>query len=138
MGLFRAESKNETDFDFAHAEPIRIEGLKYPAMYKFTHVIQEDGQWCMYFAEFVRPGCKGCCTGYATSKDGLRWQARNTRLLLCHDAEILKVDTDLYSMYFGPDGYFDQKDGFRQAIQQQVAGPNHGSQDIVAGITFPW
>jgi hypothetical protein len=109
-GLFRAQSPNETDFDFAHAEPIRIEGLNYPAMYKFTHVFQNDGQWHMFFAEFVRPGCKGCWTGYATSPDGLRWQAQNRQLLLGQDAEILKVADDLYFMYYGPDGYFDQKD----------------------------
>jgi hypothetical protein len=108
-GLLRAESRNETDFDFAHAEPIRIEGLKYPALYKFTHVFQQGGRWHMFFAEFVRPACKGCWTGYATSPDGLRWQAQNCQLLLGQDAEILKVADQLYFMYYGPDGYFDQK-----------------------------
>ena len=43
MGLFCAQSPNETDFDFSHAQPLRIEGLQYPAMYKFTHVLQEGG-----------------------------------------------------------------------------------------------
>jgi dienelactone hydrolase len=108
MGLFRAESPNETDFDFAHAEPIRINGLKYPAMYKFTHVIQDGGIWFMFFAEFVRPGCKGCHTGYATSSDGLHWTAQNTDLLVGQDAEVLRVADDLWLLYYGPDGYFDQ------------------------------
>ncbi len=63
----------------------------------------------MYFAEFVRPGCKGCWTGYATSTDGLNWQAQNRRLLKGQDGEILKLADDLYLMYYGPDGYSDQK-----------------------------
>jgi hypothetical protein len=108
-GLFRASSTNETGFDFAHAQPVRIEGLAGDSMHKFTHVFREDGQWFMYFAEFVRPGCKGCWTGYATSPDGLRWQAQNYRLLRGQDAEIVKMADDLHLMYYGPDGYFDQK-----------------------------
>jgi hypothetical protein len=75
----------------------------------FTLVIQEDDRWFMYFAEFVRPGCKGCWTGYATSTDGLNWQAQNRRLLKGQDGEILKLADDLYLMYYGPDGYSDQK-----------------------------
>jgi hypothetical protein len=118
-GLFRAESPNETDFDFAHAEPIRIGGLKYPALYKFTHVFQQDGGWHMFFAEFVRPACKGCWTGYATSPDGLRWQAQNRQLLLGQDAEVLRAADDLFFVYYGPEGYFDQKDcDIRLAVYQ--------------------
>ena len=108
MGLFRAQSLNETDFDFAHAEPIRVEGLKYPAMYKFTHVFQDGGLWHMFFGEFVRPGCKGCRTGYATSPDGLHWTARNPNLLVGQDGEVLKVADGVWLMFYGPDGYFDQ------------------------------
>jgi len=107
MGLFRAESPNETDFDFKNATPIRMEGLKSPAMYKFTHVFKDNGKWYMYFAEFVRPHCKGCKTGYATSLDGLHWKAENTNIIVGQDAEILKADENLYLMYYGPDGYFD-------------------------------
>ena len=109
MGLFRAESKNETDFDFAKAKPIRIEGLEYPAMYKFTHVIKEGQSWHMFFAKFVRPGCKDCATGYATSSDGLNWTAQNTNLLIGQDGEVLKLADDSWMMFYGPDGYFDQK-----------------------------
>jgi hypothetical protein len=107
-GLFRAQSPDETAFDFARAEPIRIEGLKYPAMYKFTHVFQDGGQWQMFFGEFVRPGCKGCHTGCATSPDGLHWTARNPNLLAGQDGEVLKIADDLWLMFYGPDGYFDQ------------------------------
>lgn len=109
MGLFRAESTNETGFDFEHAQSIRIAGLKYPAMYKFTHVLREEDRWLMYFAEFVRPGCKDCWTGYATSTDGLNWQVRNRRLLKGQDGEILSLADDVHLLFYGPDGYFDQK-----------------------------
>jgi hypothetical protein len=128
MGLFRAESKNEMDFDFEHAESVRIAGLKYPAMYKFTHVFQEDNRWYMYFAEFVRPGCKDCWTGYATSPDGLHWKAQNRRLLKGQDGELLKLADGLCLMYYGPDGFFDQKDcDIRLAVYK-------GRFDALAGL----
>lgn len=108
LGLYCAQSWNETDFDFAHAKPIHIEGLKYPTKYKFTHVFQDAGQWHMFFGEFVRPGCKGCHIGYATSSDGLHWTAKNQNLLTGQDGEVLKIADDLWLMFYGPDGFFDQ------------------------------
>jgi hypothetical protein len=33
---------------------------------------------------------------------------RNTDLLVGQDAEVLKVADDLWLLYYGPDGYFDQ------------------------------
>lgn len=108
MGLFVAESPNETDFDFIHARPIKIEGLHAQTMYKFTHVIQNDGQWEMFFGKFVRPGCKGCHTGMATSPDGVHWKARAPNLLAGIDSEILNVADDLWTMFYGRDGFFDQ------------------------------
>ena len=104
-GLVCAQSPNETDFDFAHAEQIRIEGLKYPDSYKFTHVFQDAGQWHMFFAADV-----SWRTGYATSPDGLHWTARNPNLFLRQDGEVLKVADDLWLMYFGPAGFFDKAD----------------------------
>lgn len=108
-GLFSAVSPNETDFDFADARPIHVNGLPYHSMYKFPDVFKDGGQWNMYFGRFVRPACKGCWTGYATSHDGLRWQVQNPHVMLCHDAFVLKVTNDLYLMFYGPDGYFDQR-----------------------------
>lgn len=108
-GLFRAQSPNESNFDFKNAQAVNIEGLPRDTMHKFSHVFKDNGQWIMCFGQFVRPGCKGCWTGYATSQDGLNWQAKNRKLLPGQDAEILKVTDDLYLMYYGPDGYFDQK-----------------------------
>ncbi len=107
-GLFAAESPNETDFDFAHAEPIKIEGLDARTMFKFTHVIQNDGQWEMFFGKFVRPGCKDCSTGLATSPDGYHWTARDTNLVVGIDGEVLNVEDDLWQMFYGRDGFFDQ------------------------------
>jgi hypothetical protein len=107
-GLFCAQSPNETDFDFAHAEPIKIGGLDARTMFKFTQVIQNDGQWEMFFGKFVRPGCKGSSTGFATSPDGLHWTARNTKLLLGIDGEALNVADNLWLVFYGRDGFFDQ------------------------------
>jgi hypothetical protein len=108
LGLFCVQSPNETDFDFSHAESIVIEGLVEHTMYKFTHVIQEDGQWLMFFGKFVRPGCKGCSTGFATSSDGLHWCVSNPNLIVGQDGEVIKVTDNLWLMYYGPDGFFDQ------------------------------
>jgi hypothetical protein len=77
-------------------------------MYKFTHVFQDGDQWYMFFAEFVRPGCKGCHTGYATSSDGLQWTVKNPNILVGQDGEMLKIADDLWLMFYGPDGFFDQ------------------------------
>jgi len=107
-GLFRARSLNETDFDFAHAEPITIEGLNDRTMYKFTHVIQNDGQWEMFFGKIDRPGCKDCSTGLATSPDGLHWTSGNTDLLVGIDGEAIHVADNLWVLFYGPDGFFDQ------------------------------
>ena len=62
-GLFRAQSLNETNFDFAHAEPIHIEGLPGNSMYKFTHVLQDHSQWHMFFGEFRPSGLQGLLDG---------------------------------------------------------------------------
>jgi hypothetical protein len=57
--------------------------------------------------------------GYATSPDGLRWQAQNRQLLLGQDAEVLRAADDLFFVYYGPEGYFDQKDcDIRLAVYQ--------------------
>ncbi len=109
-GLFRAASKNETDFDFENAENIKIKGEKYPGMYKFSHVLRLDGKWYMFYGNFTRPHCPDTTVRLATSPDGLHWTARNKKLLYGHDAEILKVSENLYLMYFGPRNYFDRKD----------------------------
>jgi len=108
MGLMRAESPNETDFDFAHAEPIKIEGEKYPGSYKFSHVVRDGSQWFMFYSPFPRVrGCAGADVRLATSADGLHWLARSKNLVPGHDGELLKIAPDLYLLYYGPQGLFD-------------------------------
>ncbi len=60
----------------------------------------------MFFADEDRAKAK---TRLATSKDGFTWTVRDNDLLVGHDGEVLKIADDLYFMYFGPDGFFDQK-----------------------------
>ena len=110
LALFRAESPDETNFDWKNAANLKIQGEKYPGQYKFTHVFVEDGTWYMYYANFVRPHCANSCTRYAISSDGIHWESMNRSLIAGQDAEILKVDENLYLMYYGPQGYFDAKD----------------------------
>jgi hypothetical protein len=110
MGLFRATSSNETDFDFADAEGLKIEGERYPGMYKFTHVFVEKGAWFMCYGNFLRPHCPNGTVRFASSPDGLHWTSRNRNLLAGHDGEILGVDDGLYLMYYGPQNHFDAKD----------------------------
>ena len=107
LGLCRAESPNETDFDFGHAATLKIAGES--AMHKFSHVFPDGGVWYMYYGNFVRPHCAGGTVRFATSSDGLHWTCRNKNLLKGHDGEVLKVADRLYIMYYGPQGYFDRR-----------------------------
>jgi hypothetical protein len=109
-GLFRAESADETHFDFAQARPIHIDGEPADGMFKFTHVVVENGAWYMLYANFVRPTCADSTTRLAVSTDGLHWKSVNKNLFAGHDADILKLNDSLYLAYFGPQGHFDQKD----------------------------
>jgi len=107
--LRRAESPNETDFDFQNATPITIQGEKYPGQYKFTHVFIENATWYMFYADFIRPRCSDSVTRFAASPDGLNWKCRNKNLIPGQDAEIVKAAENLYLMYYSPPGYFDYK-----------------------------
>lgn len=110
MGLFRATSSNETDFDFKNAKQLKINGEHYPGMYMFTHVFMDDGKWYMLYGNFKRPHCPKSTVRLATSSDGLNWTSVNKNLLEGHDGEIIKADRDLYLLYFGPRNHFDAKD----------------------------
>ncbi len=107
--LFRAESRNEMDFDFDNAQLIKIAGDDEGEMYKFTHVIREGDDWYMFYGDFLRPHCPDSWVRLATSSDGLHWTSRNRRLVKGHDGEVLKVADDLYLMYYGPRNHFDAK-----------------------------
>jgi hypothetical protein len=63
----------------------------------------------MFYADFQRPHCPDALTRYATSTDGIHWQAKNKKLLEGHDAEMLKAADGLYLIYYGPQNHFDAK-----------------------------
>jgi hypothetical protein len=99
--LRRAESPDETGFDFGRAAPIRIEGEE-PG-HRYTHVLKLGDTWHMYYG-FERKGRMG----YATSDDGVSWTTRNTDLGGGEDAELLEVADDLFFMFFNPEGFQDE------------------------------
>ena len=113
-GLVVAESDDETHFDFKNARSIVIEDEIYldpkSSRFKFTHVIQENGRWYMFYAKCTRPGAWDAITSLAISNDGFHWKAVNRNLLPGHDAEVIKATDGLYLMYYGPLGYFDAMD----------------------------
>lgn len=123
MGLFCAVSTNETSYDFMNARNILIAGENYPNMYKFTHVVIEQGMWYMFYADFSRPSCAGSVTRCATSTNGIEWISRNKNVLVGHDAEVLKIADDRWHIYYGRQGYFDAKDSdIRMAISPMPIG----------------
>jgi predicted GH43/DUF377 family glycosyl hydrolase len=93
--LFRAESPNETDFDFDHAEKIVIEGEE--GVYRCPHVIVEGDKWYMLYSYKYQDRA-----GIACSDDGLNWKAQNTNILSADDPEILKIADDLYLLFYCP------------------------------------
>jgi len=103
-GLFVATSKNETDFDFDHAERITIEGQAWPA--KYSHVLPYRDQWVMFFGDAVTRG-NPSLTGIAFSKDGHSWKKAAFPLVEGHDAEVVEAAPNLWLMYYGPNKYFD-------------------------------
>ncbi|HOU13889.1 MAG TPA: hypothetical protein PKZ84_12330 [Anaerolineae bacterium] len=108
IGLCHVVSPNETNFDFSNIETIEIKGET--GMYKFTHVIQENDGWYMFYSNFVRPNCPDATIRLATSPNGSDWTAINRNLLPGQDGEILNIGDDQWLMYYGPRGYFDSKD----------------------------
>ncbi len=103
-GLFVATSKNETDFDFAHAQRLTIAGQAWPG--KYSHVLRADDKWAMFFGEAVVRG-KPSRTGLAFSNDGFHWKMAAFPLVEGHDAEVVEAAPGLWLMYYVPNGYFD-------------------------------
>ncbi len=108
-GLYLVKSPTEVGFDFNEAVNIEIEGDD-SYMKKFGHVLRDKDGWHMFYSNFVQPHCPNSITRYAYSEDGVRWQAKNKRLLRGHDSEVLRVTDDLYLMFYSPQNHFDKKD----------------------------
>lgn len=109
MGLYRASSRNETGFDFNAAIPVRIEGERYPGMYKFTQVFRNEGKWYMLYGDFERPHCPRSTVRLAGSQDGRNWTKFGDNLVEGHDGEIITLSPDLHAVYYGRQGCFDAK-----------------------------
>ena len=97
-GLFYADSPNEIEFDFAHAQKLYIDGEK--GNYRCPHVIVEDSRWYMFYGYKYEPR-----SGLAVSGDGAHWKAVNTTMFDGHDPEVLKVAEELYVLFYGPSKY---------------------------------
>ena len=69
------------------------------------YVIHEDGLFKMWYGGGGSQLNLGWA--YATSDDGIHWQARNMGLVKGHDADVLRVADDLYLMVYSPQGGFD-------------------------------
>jgi enterochelin esterase-like enzyme/predicted GH43/DUF377 family glycosyl hydrolase len=107
--LYCVTSPTETGFDFGKAVNVKIEGDD-SFMCKFGHVLKDEDGWHMFYSNFVQPHCPNSTVRYATSEDGIHWQARNKRLIKGHDADVLRVADDLYLMVYSPQNHFDAKD----------------------------
>ena len=107
--LYYITSPTETGFNFEQAKNIKIDSDD-SFMCKFGHVLRDRDGWHMFYSNFVQPHCPNSKVRYATSRDGIRWRARNKNLINGHDADVLQVADDLYLMLYSPQGYFDRKD----------------------------
>jgi predicted GH43/DUF377 family glycosyl hydrolase len=107
LGLFRASSRTETDFEFTAAIPVRIESERYPAMYKFTQVFRAEGRWYMLYGDFERPHCPRSTVRLADSPDGRHWTKLHGNLVEGHDGEFITLGPKLHAIYFGRQGRFD-------------------------------
>jgi hypothetical protein len=103
-GLFVARSRNETDFDFDHAQRLTVAGQAWPA--KYSHVLPYRDKWVMFFGEAVTRG-NASSTGVAFSQDGMDWRRASFPLVPGHDAEVVEAAPGLWLMYYGPNAYFD-------------------------------
>ncbi|MEI6178539.1 MAG: hypothetical protein WCS43_16735 [Verrucomicrobiota bacterium] len=101
-------SATETGFDFNEARRLDVEGDDTP-MCKFGHVLRDDDGWHLFYSNFEDGHCSNSIVRYATSNDGIRWQARNKALIKGQDADVLRVADDLYLMVYSPQGGFDAK-----------------------------
>jgi hypothetical protein len=124
-GLFVARSNNETNFDFAHAVRLTIQGQPWPG--KYSQVIRDHNRWVMFYGEAKLRGIPSQ-SGMAVSDDLLTWKKVAFPLIRGHDASVIEAAPDLWLMFYGPEGYFDMPEcDIRLALFK-------GNLDALAGI----
>ncbi len=99
-------SATPTGFDFNKPASLTVEGDD-SRMCKFGHVLRDDDGWHLFYSNYDDGHGRNSTVRYATSNDGVRWQARNKGLIKGLDADVLRVADDLYLMIYGPQGGFD-------------------------------
>ena len=105
-GFKLVTSATETGFDFNEARKLTIAGEDMP-MCKFGHVLRDSDGWHLFYSNCEEGHGETSVVRYATSDDGIHWQARVRGLLKGHDADVLRVADDLYLMAYSPQGGFD-------------------------------
>jgi predicted GH43/DUF377 family glycosyl hydrolase len=107
-GLFVARSKNETDFDFDHAQRLMVQGQEWPV--KYSHVLPYHDKWVMFYGEAVVRG-KPSRSGMAFSDDGFTWKRAAFPIDDGHDTEAIEAAPGLWMIFYGPHSYFDWPEG---------------------------
>ena len=107
--LFCVTSPTETGFDFSESVIVNIEGDD-SFWKKFGHILKNEEGWHLFYSNYIPPHGRMSIVRYATSADGLNWQAKNTELIFGLDADVLQVTEDLYLMVYAPKNHFDKKD----------------------------
>jgi predicted GH43/DUF377 family glycosyl hydrolase len=107
--LYCVTSQTETGFDFNESVIVSIEGDD-SFWKKFGHVLKNDEGWHIFYSNYIPPHGRESIVRYATSEDGLHWQAKNSRLIYGLDADVLQVTDELYLMMYAPKNYFDKKE----------------------------
>lgn len=99
-------SASPTGFDFKASKVLTVAGDDSP-MCKFGHVLRDDNGWHLFYSNYDDGHGRNSVVRYATSNDGIHWQARNKGLVKGLDADVIRLADDLYLMVYGPQGGFD-------------------------------
>jgi len=107
--LYCVTSPTEKGFDFSESVKVDIAGDN-SFWCKFGHVLKNEEGWHLFYSNYIAPHGKNSIVRYATSEDGINWQAKNKSLIYGLDADVLQVSSDLYMMAYAPENHFDKKD----------------------------
>lgn len=107
--LFCVTSPTETGFDFSESVIIEIKNDN-SFWCKFGQVLKNKEGWHMFYSNYIPPHGRKSIVRYATSEDGIHWQAKNKSLIYGLDADVLQVTEELFLMTYAPKNHFDKKD----------------------------